>query len=437
MKNFFKSTIILSVTAILGVYPLLMCGKVLGIQPTQVQPELTNQASSFKLPTPSGAYQVSTTAYYLIDSSRKETYKSEIYDLTTRKLITNPPPTNRRELMVSVWYPAVSKSILKTAPYVDEGFALATADGFAPNLGVSPDKFTQLITRIIQTNAIPKASIANALKRYPVVIFSPGFGSTPRFYTNQIEQLASHGYVVVAINPTYEAPILFPGGRVITQSTIFNFSKANQTKIDSTFNEAVKIRAKDVSFVLDELARINRKDSQGIFTGRLDLNRVGIMGHSLGGDTAIEAMWRDGRIKAGINMDGGSYGTLLSSKNKSSLNRPFLVMSHDGADNALQLFYQRQKANAYRLTLRGSKHNTFMDFGLILPAFKAHSTAQSKSQIEQSIGSIKPQRAANIISAYTLAFFNQYLKGKNETLLKTPSPNYPEVVIESRNKHYF
>ncbi|MBW4605631.1 MAG: hypothetical protein KME29_40300 [Calothrix sp. FI2-JRJ7] len=432
MKNFFKFTIIVGTTAILGVYPLLMNVGFLRVQPLQAQPTSTNQASSFSLPTPNGAYKVGTTAYYLVDSSRKETYSSEIYDLQTQKLTTNPLPTNRRELMVYVWYPAVSKSSAKTAPYVDEGFALATAEGFGANFGVSPDKFTQLVTQIIQTNAIPKAPIANATKRYPVVIFSPGFGSTPKFYSTQFEQLASHGYVVVAINPTYEAPILFPNGRIITQSSIFNFSSASKAEIDSTFNQAVSIRSKDVSFVLNELNRINVKDSQGIFTGRLDLNRVGIFGHSLGGDTAIEAMWRERRLKAGINMDGGSYGELLSSKNNKSLNRPFLVMSHDGADKALQLFYQRQKTNAYTLTLKGSKHNTFIDLGLILPAFKAHSITQTKSQIEQVIGSIEPQRAANIISVYTLAFFNQYLQGKNETILTKPSPNYPEVLIESR-----
>lgn len=431
MKKFFD-TIILSATAILGVYPLLMV-EFLRVQPSQAQPTSTNQASGFKLPTPSGAYKVGTTAYYLVDSSRKETYSSEIYDLRTRKL-TASLPTNRRELMVYVWYPAVSRSRAKTAPYIDEGFALATAEVFGANFGVSRDKFTQLVTQIIQTNAIPKAAIANSTKRYPVVIFSPGFGSTPRFYSTQFEQLASHGYVVVAINATYEAPILFPDGRVITQSSIFNFSSANKAKIDSTFNQAVSIRAKDVSFVLNELNRINVKDSQGIFTKRLDLNRVGIFGHSLGGDTTIEAMWRESRLKAGINMDGGSYGELLSNKNNKSLNRPFLVMSHDGADNALQLFYQRQKTNAYRLTLKGSKHNTFIDLGLIVPAFKAHSITQAKSQIEQSIGSIEPQRAANIISVYTLTFFDKYLKGKNETLLKKPSANYPEVLIESRAK---
>ncbi|BAZ26223.1 hypothetical protein NIES4073_71290 [Kalymmatonema gypsitolerans NIES-4073] len=434
MQKFRESAITVGAIAVLSVQPLFTQIEPLLAQPAQLQSKSTNRASAFRLPAPTGSYQVGTTAYHLVDTSRKETYSTEVYDLRTRKPITTPPPTDRRELMVYVWYPTNAKPGASTAPYMDQGFALATAEGMGPDFGVSSDQFVQSVTQTIQTNAVPKVAIANASKRYPVVIFSPGFGSTPKFYTTQLEQLASHGYVVVAINPTYEVPVLFPDGRVITQSTVFNFSKAEQAKIQRTFNQAVEIRAKDVSFVLNELNRLNIKDAQGLFSGRLDLNRVGIFGHSLGGDTAIEAVWRDRRLKAGINMDGGSYGKLLGSGNNDRLDSPFLLMSHDGSDDALQSFYQRLRTNAYSVTLKGSKHNTFIDFGVILPAFSANSTTQAESPIKQAIGSIQPQRAAKIINAYTLAFFNKYLKNQREALLDRASSDYPEVLLESRGK---
>ncbi|MBF2005062.1 MAG: hypothetical protein IGS49_06250 [Chlorogloeopsis fritschii C42_A2020_084] len=432
MKTFCGVAIILGAIAIVGANPLLAKVETLSKQRSQVPTKSTVQAPGFRLPAPSGSYAVGTTAYYLVDSSRKETYSAEIYNLQTQKLATTPRATDSRELMVFIWYPAKSQPKAKTIPYIDEGFALATAESMGANFGVSPEQFVKLVTQTIQTNAIPKAELANKLKRYPVVIFSPGFGATPKLYTIQLEQLASYGYVVVAVNPTYEAPVLFPDGQVITQSSVFDFSSANKQTEQRTFNQAVAIRAKDIVFVLNELNRLNVKDPQRLFTERLDLSRVGIFGHSLGGDTAIEAMWRDRRLKAGINIDGGSYGKLLSSGNKDSLNRPFLGISHDGADDALRLFYQRQKNNAYRLTVKGSKHTTFTDFGLILPAFLAHSTTQAQSQIQQAIGSIDPQRAAKIASAYTLAFFDQYLKNKSKPLLRRASPEYPEVLIESR-----
>ncbi|MDM9383391.1 hypothetical protein QUB80_22115 [Chlorogloeopsis sp. ULAP01] len=432
MKTFCGAVIILGAIAIAGANPLLAKVETFSAQRSPILTKPTEQASSFRLPAPSGTYSVGATTYYLVDSSRKETYSSEIYNLRTQKPVTTPRATDRRELIVYIWYPAKSKPAAKTIPYIDEGFALATADGMGANFGVSPEQFVELVTRTIQTNAVPKAELANASKRYPVVIFSPGFGATPKLYTTQLEQLASYGYIVVAVNPTYEVPVLFPDGQVITQSSVFNFSSANKQTEQRTFNQAVAIRAKDIIFVLNELNRLNVKDPQRLFTQRLDLSRVGIFGHSLGGDTAIEAMWRDRRLQAGINIDGGSYGRLLSIGNKDSLNRPFLGISHDGADDALRLFYQRQKNNAYRLTIKGSKHTTFTDCGLILPAFSAYSTTQVESQIKQAIGSIEPERAANIISAYTLAFFDQYLKNKSKPLLKKASPEYPEVLIESR-----
>jgi predicted dienelactone hydrolase len=431
MKTFCGVAIILGAIAIVGANPLLAKVETISKQRSQVPTKPTEQAPGFRLPAPSGSYAVGTTAYYLVDSSRKETYSAEIYNLQTQKLATTPRATDRRELMVFIWYPAKSQPKAKTISYIDEGFALATAEGMGANFGVSPEQFVKLVTQTIQTNAVPKAELANTLKRYSVVIFSPGFGATPKLYTTQLEQLASYGYVVVAVNPTYEAPVLFPDGQVITQSSVFDFSSANKQNEQRTFNQAVAIRAKDIVFVLNELNRLNIKDPQRLFTERLDLSRVGIFGHSLGGDTAIEAMWRDRRLKAGINIDGGSYGKLLSSDNKNSLNRPFLGISHDGADDALRLFYQRQKNNAYRLTVKGSKHTTFTDFGLILPAFSTHSTTQAQSQIQQAIGSIEPQRAAKIASAYTLAFFDQYLKNKSKPLLRRASPEYPEVLIES------
>jgi predicted dienelactone hydrolase len=432
MPKFYKSAIALSVIAFLSIQPLAAQVEPLPVQSSKLQPSSTSQVLTFQLPAPSGQYKVGTTTYHLVDDSRTETYSAEIYDLQTQSLAITPRPTDLRELMVYVWYPTRANRGAATAPYIDEGFALASAEGIGSAFGVSPDQFVQVVTQTIHTNAVPEADLADA-SCYPVVIFSPGFGATPKFYTKQLEELASHGYVVVAINPTYEAPVLFPDGQVITQSSVFDFSSANSETEQQVFNQAVEIRAADVSFMLKELERINIEDPQELLTGHLDLSQVGIFGHSLGGDTAIQAMKRDHRLKAGINMDGGSYGSLFSSGNRESLNRPFMVMSHDGADDALQLFYQRLRANAYRLIIEGSTHNTFMDFGLILPAFSANSTTQEESRIAQAIGSIEPQRATQIISAYTVAFFNHYLKGEDEPLLERISPDYPEVLIESRS----
>lgn len=433
MKEFHKAAITFGIVTALGTVPLFAQVEPSLAQPSQLKTEPANRSSSFRLPTPSGPYQVGTTSYYLVDSSRKETYSTEVYDLRTRKLITTPPPTDRRELMVYIWYPAKVKSGATSVPYIDEGFAIATSQALGSVFGVSPDVFTKLVTQVVRTNAISLAPLANAQKRYPVVFFSPGHGSTPKQYSSQLEQLASHGYVVVGINPTYETPVLLPDERVITQSTVFDFSSASKQTERRTFEEATSIRAKDVNFVLNQLQRLNVKDPQGLFSGHLDLSQVGIFGHSLGANTAVEAMRLERRIKAGISMDSGEYGELFNSTSKDRLDRPFMVMSRENQEAYSRLLYQRVSNDAYSLIIRGSRHNTFIDFGLILPLFSAHST-QTEPPIKQTLGSIEPQRAAKIINTYTLAFFDKYLKNQNSLLLRGASSNYPEVVLESRRK---
>lgn len=432
MKEWSKITITFGIIAAVSILPPLTQIEMLLAQTSQPQQKPTNRSSDFRLPAPSGPYQVGTTSYYLVDSSRKETYNTEVYDLRTRKLITTPPPTDRRELMVYIWYPAKVKLGATPAPYIDEGFALGTAEVFGPTFGVSPDVFTKLVTQIVRTNAISKAPLANAQKRYPVIFFSPGHGSTSKQYSSQLEQLASHGYVVVGINPTYETPVLLPDERLITQSTVFDFSSADKQTEYRTFEEATSIRAKDVSFVLNQLRWLNFKDPQGLFSGGLDLSKVGIFGHSLGANTSVEAMRLDSRIKAGISMDSGEYGELFNSKSKDRLDRPFMVMSRENQEVYSRLLYQRLSNDAYSLIIKGSKHNTFKaDLGLILPLFTANST-QTEPPIKQTIGSIEPQRAAKIINAYTLAFFNKYFKNQNSPLLKGASTAYPEAVVEFR-----
>lgn len=434
MKNFRGSAIIFSAIAIVGANSWFAKAQTQKAQTLPIQAKPASQTSSFQLPLTRGAFSVGTTSYHLVDSSRKESYRSEVYDIRTQRLITSLPKTDRRELMIYVWYPAKAQSKAKTAPYIDEGFALASAESFGSAFGVPPVVFVKLVTQTVQTNSIAKAAPVQSNERYPVVIFSPGFGATPKWYTSQIEQLVSQGYIVVGLNPTYEAPAVFPGGRVLTQSSVFDFKSTSKDVEFRTFNEATAIRAKDVSFVLNELQRLNQKDPQGLLTGRLNLSRVGIIGHSLGANTAVEAMRIEPRIKAGISMDCGEYGELFKQQSKQRLNRPLMVMSREQQEVWSQLLYERVNADAYKLRIKGSVHNTFIDFGLIFPLFAANST-ESEPPMEKVLGSIEPQQAARIIDDYTLAFFNQYLKSKNNSLLRRALPPYPEVVIESKITH--
>jgi dienelactone hydrolase len=392
------------------------------------EPLQSQTDSSFQFPPLNGPYQVGKTSYHWIDPNRAETYTSEVYDLQTQQLITTPPPTDRRELMVRVWYPAVAEAEANPAPYVDAGFAIAASEALSEAYGVSPETFVELVTENVQPYALADILVANE-DSFPVIVLFPGFGSPPETYTAQAEQLASHGYVVVGVTPTHETPVTFPDGRVTTQSTVFDFSSANEETEQRTFDQAVKIRAEDVSFVLDQLERINCGESQDLFSNRLDLNNIGIMGHSLGGDTVIEAMRIDDRLDAGLALDGGDYGPMFNGETDERLDRPFMVMFGEGDSFALESIYPSFLGDTYRLTIQGSKHNSFSDLALLTSLFLTYSEQQTLP-IQEFLGAIAPERGAEIIDAYALAFFNQYLKHQDERLLAEASSDYPEVIFE-------
>jgi predicted dienelactone hydrolase len=104
----------------------------------------------------------------------------------------------------------------------------------------------------------------------PVIIFSHGLASRPEDFGKRGEYLASHGYVVAF--PQH------PGSDLIyLQETLEGYSSDI-----FDVNEFID-RPKDISFVIDELERRNQSE----FEGRLDLQQVGVAGHSFGGYTAL------------------------------------------------------------------------------------------------------------------------------------------------------
>src|SRR5262249_1375535 len=159
-----------------------------------------------------------------------------------------------------------------------------------------------------------KARLAADAPTYPVLVFSPGFSAAPSMYTVQIEDIASHGYVVVTINYPYGSGVTaFPDGRVITMPHGISNSKI------------LLILPQDQVFVLDQLQAVNAGDPDNLFTGRLDLKHVGAFGHSIGGGAAIKWCSTDSRVAACLSEDSPALGRLVNSP----LTQPFLMIESE------------------------------------------------------------------------------------------------------------
>jgi predicted dienelactone hydrolase len=232
------------------------------------------------------------------------------------------------------------------------------------------------------------------------------------FHTALAEDLASRGYIVAAIDHTYDAAAVeFENGDVIQ-------GVAPETPTSRQRTLLLRTRVADIRFVLDELTKRTRART-GLLAGKIDLGRVGALGHSLGGATAAAAMLGDQRIRAGIDLDGSVWGAVVAK----GLKRPFMLFVGDElgqltGDQAR--FFAHLRASKYALRLRGAGHFSFTD----LPLFAADIPTLARVL---SIGTIDPLRATNAVRVYIAAFFDRTLRGERPRLLAGPSAAYPDV----------
>ena len=109
----------------------------------------------------------------------------------------------------------------------------------------------------------------------PVIVFSPGLGGTRDGYEYLGTHWASHGYISVHVQHVGSDDKVWRG-----QTNPMQALKSATMNVENIIN-----RPKDVSFVVDELERLNQAD--GLWKGRFDLKRLGMAGHSFGGFTTL------------------------------------------------------------------------------------------------------------------------------------------------------
>jgi hypothetical protein len=151
-------------------------------------------------------------------------------------------------------------------------------------------------------------------------------------YSTLAEDLASHGYVVVGIDAPYRAFVVaFPDGRVIRRLPENNpevcIGKVGEEQARCV-DRILSAWTADIGDVLDQLGQLNTSDPSGRFTGRLDMTRVGVFGHSFGGAQAAQFCSQDSRCKAGIDVDRSLHGSVV----QSGIPIPFMFLGSGEGD---------------------------------------------------------------------------------------------------------
>jgi len=347
----------------------------------------TEPPRPLELPEPTGDFRVGTTTLYLTDASREETY--------------TPQAGDARELAVQIWYPTNTEPTT-TVPYMHP--SLVTLFSAFQNY-TAPDSLITFLTAL-ETNATADAQVSSTMATYPVVFFSHGLTGVRYLESTYIEELASHGYIVVGIDHTYGAfATVFPNDRIVLFSN-------NQPP----FEQIVDIWAEDLSFVLDELTRLNTNDPTGRFTGRLNLNQVGAMGHSTGGSAAVQVHVEDPRFKAGISLDAPQVGDATTQ----GLDEPFMFMFANPSEYFETTIQGQLRARGYQVIINNTTHYSFTDLPYLVdlagisPAVAAASTRPP--------GTIDPAQNLEIINGLTVAFFDRHLRGETVPLLDSGQP---------------
>ncbi len=354
----------------------------------------------FTLPEPNGPYEVGTASTVLVDTSREELFTSDLSD--------------HREVPVRVWYPAKPDPKAKPEGYWSDHPEYSRY--LAEELGLPSFSLDHL--RLVKTHSYRDAPLSDALAVYPVVVFEHGYrlGFLEQ-NTGIMETLASNGYVVVSLAHPYEAlaaPLADGSTARYAKETEKNFNSSSAAQ-----EQSLETWAADTKFVLDWLETLPSGDTLGFLAGRIDYDRLGIMGMSFGGSTTGLICLTDARCKAGLTLDSPQYSAVEDGQ----LEQPFLFMVSDNGQYLEQGVYDRAAGPAYLVTVAGTQHYNFTDLTLVSPLAQSFNLS----------GPIDSGQMIRIMNTYTLAFFDKHLKGQAAPLLNGISADYPEVSIKSRN----
>jgi len=269
--------------------------------------------AGFDLPQPNGCYPVGTRTVVLRDVHRS------------------------RDLLVTMWYPAL-EGTSALAPYMDK----RTADALAEEWRLQPD-----FQGLVRTHARLLAPVAEG-GPFPVVLLEHGSSVVPAVYTVLAEGLASNGFIVAATNHPPDSLIsVFPDGHELKFTPYWPADADRRTQGVAIGKFADEVLVADVRFVLDQLQEMNSHDN--FWHAYMDLSKIGIVGHSMGGTTAALATQEEPRILAGVNLDGSTYPGMNADVRPIPVHKPFLFLATEehASGEARAREYIGRESNTY------------------------------------------------------------------------------------------
>jgi hypothetical protein len=362
---------------------------------------------SIELPRPSGPYAVGRKLFDWIDEHRPEPFE----------------PRRPRELMVWIWYPAKPSSSTHAVEYVPGKWGHKSAKWKAFDMRIRSGSLLSSLfhspisamsvehSHIHAVDNAPTASPEDTgFVRFPVLLFEPGLGNMPTDYTAILEDITSHGFIVVGIDPTYFAPVtVFLDGREVGQIPLW---ERGSQKLEQQF----PIWVRDFRFVLDRLQ--SSPGTLGDLAQVGDFHRMGAMGHSYGGAAALAICAADPRIIAAADWDGTPRGSSSGWKPE----KPIMLLQSDHGKpdrDRDSLRYFNISRTGFRVVIKHAAHRAFTD-EVVFPL--------PGSMRKELVGRVSADEMVSYVGAYTRAFFEMFLCHQHSYLLcSVRSSQYIEV----------
>lgn len=364
----------------------------------------TRRAYSWTLPTPTGPYAVGTTISYL-------TVPAPEADSGTES-------ARPRQLPVQLWYPAQARAGGTTVAYIPDA-ALLEAMKEQDYLDLSDDLLESW--RTVRTHARSEAPLVRAPRELPLLLFSHGFGVSRSNYTSILEDLASHGYVVAAIDHPGLGFTTLPDGTV---STFAPLPGGPPAQVEQSRADAGHV----LDALLGNVGDVERPDAWQAFPARLDRDRVGMLGHSLGGAAALDACRTDPRFRACVNLDGDPFGRV----EEEGVARPYLVILHvpeesqrpprevrEQRDATWAAVAAKQPTPATVAKIENTMHLSFSDLPFLVP----------DELLRRNGAVIEPARGFDATMELVRAFLDRWLRGEEGVTLEAVASGYPEVTV--------
>ncbi len=334
------------------------------------------------LPDPTGNYQVGRRTFEWTDSGRKDPYGE-----------------GERQLSVWLWYPVAKSTTGRKVQY---------APGLWSDLQLkAPAAVFQGPLDTLRDPAFDRVAVAPG--RFPVVVLMPGLGLSAPMYASLAEDLASHGYLVAGVTPTYSADLTVLNGQKV-EST----EAAKPNDLDKEGDRLAGTWAADARFAGSMVARqLPNSVESGIGTS--------YVGHSFGGAASLEACRTDNRCAAAVDLDGVPYGEAVTK----GVQAPILLLGADDScitgvcgpdargdedrDRTLSLL-KASSDTSWCATIPGTRHYNFTDYGAYYLALPLRTYLP--------LGSAGPRHVLRVQNGYVSTFLSH-------ALYRTPAPGAP------------